>query len=210
MLELQRREPGRKRLRISKWLTCAVAALLVLSCYAHAAEQVLQHRRVQEILPRVFVEGKVSRGFKVSNKFLADLDGTELTLRDIAQDRVCVIVFWAPWNLDSVMLLQGIQRVSENLAAKDLGDTVVFLPISDVGIDDVPKVLRARDSYGLTLPMYIDVKHELFDYFDVTAIPLTLIVNRKGEVIYRIVGYMQWENTAVENELLSIVNQAQE
>ncbi len=210
MLEPQRRGPGRKRLRISKWLTCAIAVLLALSCYAHAAEQVLQHRLVQEVMPRVFVEGKVSRGFKVSNKSLADLDGKELTLRDIAQDKVCVIVFWAPWNLDSVILLQGIQRVSENLAAKDLGDAVVVLPISDVGIDDVSTVLRARDSYNLTLSMYIDVKHELFDYFDVTAIPLTLVVNKKGEVIYRIVGYMQWENAAVENELLSIVNQAQE
>ncbi|WP_249548438.1 TlpA family protein disulfide reductase [Anaplasma phagocytophilum] len=197
-------------MRISKWLTCAIAVLLALSCYAHAAEQVLQHRLVQEVMPRVFVEGKVSRGFKVSNKSLADLDGKELTLRDIAQDKVCVIVFWAPWNLDSVILLQGIQRVSENLAAKDLGDAVVVLPISDVGIDDVSTVLRARDSYNLTLSMYIDVKHELFDYFDVTAIPLTLVVNKKGEVIYRIVGYMQWENAAVENELLSIVNQAQE
>ncbi len=38
------------------------------------------------------------------------------------------------------MLLQGIQRVSENLEAKDLGDAVVALPISDVGIDYVPTV----------------------------------------------------------------------
>ncbi|MDB1135380.1 TlpA family protein disulfide reductase [Candidatus Anaplasma sp. TIGMIC] len=157
-------------------------------------------------LPRAFTDGRLGHGIKVGERSLSDLEGNEVILSEF-KGKTLFITFWAPWNLDSVTTIQGLQVVSEYLSSRGIRERAVFLPVSDTNIDDVESIKLARDSYGIGLSLYLDDDHELFDYFDVRAIPLTLIVDGDGVVIYRIAGYMKWDSDVVMKALLTVVGE---
>ncbi|MFV9838973.1 MAG: TlpA family protein disulfide reductase [Aaplasma endosymbiont of Hyalomma asiaticum] len=161
------------------------------------------HRRA-ELLPDAFTTGKLSGELKVPDKSFWDLDGKECFLRDF-RDKVLVIVFWAPWSLDSVTSLQGLKGLDSYLVDKGLGNDVVFLSISDTDASDLQSLQQARSSYGFEAAMYIDNKHELFDYFNVKSVPTAFIVGKDNTVKYRISGYVRWDADPVKEELASII-----
>ncbi|QJC27512.1 thiol-disulfide oxidoreductase ResA [Anaplasma platys] len=201
MLGLLRKGRGRKHLKIS-WPQIGVVLLClsVLSGVVHAAKR---GNGASDVLPEVFVAGKLSRSYQVADQVFSDLGGKQFSLSDFS-GKVIVVVFWAPWSLDSVTLLQGAQDAKKHFDAKGMGDRIAFLPVCDTSIADLEAVEFARDGYGLDLSMYVDSGHSLFESFDITSIPLTLIIDGAGAVVYRIGGYFRLDHPKVWEELAGL------
>lgn len=206
MLGLLRKGHGRKRLKISRPLIGVV--LLCFGVFSEVGRASKRGYGGDGPLPEVFVAGKLSKGYQVANQVFSDLDGKKVSLFDL-KGKVLVVVFWAPWSLDSVTLLQAVQDAKRHFSARGLGDRIAFLPISDISIADLEAVKFARDSYGLELPMYVDDSHALFEYFDITSIPLTLIVDKEGAVVYRIAGYFRFDHPEILKVLMDICDKEQ-
>ncbi|WP_037349520.1 TlpA family protein disulfide reductase, partial [Anaplasma marginale] len=107
------------------------------------------------------------------------------------------------WSLESVALLRELQAIWDHLNQKEAKDRIVFLPVS---YGDAHAVQSFCKEYGIALTVYLDTNRALFDYFDVRAIPLTLIVDRGGVVLYRIDGNVKWDSVDVIGKLLSMAS----
>ncbi|MCU7612085.1 TlpA family protein disulfide reductase [Anaplasma capra] len=154
-------------------------------------------------LPKAFIAGELRENVKMANKPFFDLSGKEFSAKDF-EGRVLVVAFWAPWSLESVALLRELQAIWDHLNQKEIKDKITFLPIS---YGDRHAVRSFCKEYGISMTVYLDEGRALFDYFNVRAIPLTLIVDRGGLVLYRIDGNVKWDGVDVIGKLLSIASQ---
>ncbi|MGN7678299.1 MAG: TlpA family protein disulfide reductase [Anaplasma sp.] len=155
--------------------------------------------------PKAFIRETLQEDMRMTAAPFFDLNAKQFSAEDFS-GQVLIVIFWAPWSVESAALLKELQVTWERLKQKGASD-ITFLPISYV---DAAAVKSFCDEYGVTLTMYLDQDKRLFDHFDVQSMPLTLIVGRDGSVLYRIVGSAKWDSASVLNRLLSMATQKTE
>ena len=65
-----------------------------------------------------------------------------------------------------------------------------------VSIDrDGERVVRPfAAKYGLTFPVLLDPDSKTYRLYGLTGVPETFIIDKKGDVIYKIIGPQNWMN----------------
>ncbi|HEX9005166.1 MAG TPA: redoxin family protein [Blastocatellia bacterium] len=112
---------------------------------------------------------------------LTKLDGSKLDLATL-RGKVVVFNFWATWCGPCLTEMPLVEKTM--VKYKDDTD-VVFLAVSTD--EDRELVAPHLKQYKVNLPVaYAD---SLNDFFTVTSIPTTIILDRKGEVAFRMAGY---------------------
>ncbi|HMV47993.1 MAG TPA: redoxin family protein [Blastocatellia bacterium] len=120
---------------------------------------------------------------------LTKLDGSRLDLATL-RGKVVVFNFWATWCGPCLTEMPLVEKTMNKY--KDDAE-VVFLAVStDEDRELVPPHLK---QYKVNLPVaYAD---SLNDFFTVTSIPTTIILDRKGELAFRMSGYNPREDFSV-------------
>ncbi len=120
---------------------------------------------------------------------LTKLDGSKLDLATL-RGKVVVFNFWATWCGPCLTEMPLVEKTMNKY--KDDAE-VVFLAVStDEDRELVPPHLK---QYKVNLPVaYAD---SLNDFFAVTSIPTTIILDRKGELAFRMAGYNPREDFSV-------------
>ncbi|BDU68506.1 hypothetical protein GETHOR_06070 [Geothrix oryzae] len=131
-------------------------------------------------------EGGVSAGVDVSRVAFRDAEGNRHTLADY-QGKVVLVDVWATWCPPCRKSLPEVAELQ-----KAGGDRFVVLPISvdRDGWNDVKPFLAQNPRLGLTayLP---DGERGLEPFGEISGIPTTLIVDRKGRLVQRWAGYAE-------------------
>ncbi len=115
------------------------------------------------------------------------LDGKMLRLSDY-RGRPVILDFWATWcgpckaSMPHLTTLQGRYR--------DRGLVVIGLSVDD---GDPQKVRRFADRLGIGFRVAMADEKVLDLYGPIRAIPTTFFINRRGEVVRRVVGYIDGE-----------------
>ncbi len=112
------------------------------------------------------------------------------------EGRLVLVNFWATWCTSCVIEIPSILKLKEEFESNGL--RVVF-----VSVDDMPeKVLPEKlEELKVSFPTYIDRAQNLSDLFDVSAIPLTLVLNQKREILYIEPGERDWHSNEVRNQI---------
>lgn len=120
---------------------------------------------------------------------LTKLDGSKLDMMTL-RGKVVVINFWATW---CGPCLTEMPLFEKTMAKYKEDKDVVFLALStDEDRELVPPHLK---QYKINLPVaYADYLNE---FFSVSSIPTTVILDRKGEIAYRQAGYNPREDFVV-------------
>jgi len=133
----------------------------------------------------------VSMGMGVVSAKKGIMQGDELTTFDAMtldgekfrlghQGYPMVINFWATWCPPCRSEMPEFQKFSEKHPGVEM-----YL----VSLEESPQTIRSfMRSEGLNLSPVIDPTGDAANYYRVTAIPTTLVVNRDGIIIYRKVG----------------------
>ena len=116
---------------------------------------------------------------------LAQLDGSHSTLRGL-QGRPAFINFWATWCAPCVAELPSIQKLYDRTRDTDME----FVLITTESEDVVRRFLKSRP---FTVPFYL-AKGDLPRRVIADPIPRTLIVNRKGTVVFDHTGAANWDD----------------
>ena len=147
------------------------------------------------------------KDFKISNRVMSapripfhDAYGNKKVLADF-QGKVLLINFWATWCAPCVREIPSIAR----LHAKKDGKHFKVLPIStDARGADAPlnflKKINQTD-----LPIYVDSKMILSRAMGVEILPTTMLVDRRGNIIGRLVGAAEWDSA----EALALIDHYQ-
>ncbi len=127
---------------------------------------------------------------------LVDLDGNEHTLSDY-RGEVVIIDFWAtycpPCRLEIPHFIQFYKEY------KDDG-----LMILGVGLDSDAKLKPFSKEFGINYPILIGDRATAMNY-DVQAIPVTFILNKRGEIKNKIIGYAPGYEDTIKVSFLKLL-----
>ena len=118
----------------------------------------------------------------------------------IAQGPV-LVNFWAYWCRPCRAEIRHLQLFHEKYSGK--GFTV--LGINQDSPRSLAKVKSFALSHGLEFPVITDPDNEIFQQFNGQSIPLNLLYNSKGELVYSHVGYLPGDEIKLENEIKKVL-----
>ena len=123
--------------------------------------------------------GKPFQDFTVT-----DIDGNTFTLSEALKDHEAVLInFWATWCGPCRSEFPAINKVYE-----EYKDKVAFIALSIEPEDKNEVISSFRQTNGLSLPMGRDKDHKLYDTAKTTSIPVTIIIDRFGNVVFFQIG----------------------
>jgi thiol-disulfide isomerase/thioredoxin len=117
-----------------------------------------------------------------------DADGATLTFADF-EGRVLVVNFWATWCPPCRAEMPSLDRLSEQLGTEDFA--VVALS-TDFGGMAKPKAFF--EEIGVTLPLYQDTTRGVAREAAVMGLPVTLLLDRSGREVARLIGDAEWDS----------------
>ena len=113
--------------------------------------------------------------------------------------KVVLLNFWATWCVPCVKEMPALAELQKNMEGRDF----VVLPIS-VDYKGIEVVKSFYKNYGVDLPAYIDSKGKSFRKFELKALPTTIIVDKSGDEVARILGEIDWNSNESKRYLINL------
>ena len=130
-----------------------------------------------------------------------DDDGKELTLNDF-KGRLTLVNFWATWCAPCRKEMPSLEVLSKQLS----GDTFQVLTIATMRSSEEAVKKFFNDNNIIGLPKFRDPKGHLARASGVAALPLTMLLDRKGNEISRLIGDADWS----QDETIEFIKKALE
>lgn len=126
---------------------------------------------------------------------LTDMSGKKTSISQV-EGKVILINFWATWCEACLQEMPSIVELRESYHAKGL-------EVVGINLDENPAAVvpRAVKRYQMGFPVFQDPNGEIAELFDVYAIPLTVIMNKKREIIDIQNGERDWNSKAVQSQI---------
>jgi cytochrome c-type biogenesis protein len=121
---------------------------------------------------------------------LSDLDGTVIFLN-----------FWATWcppcraEMPSMEALYGRYR--------ERGLEIIAVSVGETR----EKAAAFMEEYGLSFPAALDGDQQVSMRYNIQALPTTFIITRKGQVVSRVIGSMDWNSVRLEGVFEALLNE---
>jgi cytochrome c biogenesis protein CcmG, thiol:disulfide interchange protein DsbE len=131
---------------------------------------------------------------KASDFTLPDLKSKNFQLSDHFGQGPILINFWATWCLPCKAEMNAYKKIYKKFNNKGL-------QIVSISIDDprtVSKVKSAVRTNRYPFKILLDTNSEVFQLYQGTNPPLSLIINKDGQIIYSHTGYRKGDEKKVE------------
>jgi cytochrome c biogenesis protein CcmG, thiol:disulfide interchange protein DsbE len=113
---------------------------------------------------------------------LPDLKGTKVTLPDDFKGKVLVIHFWASWCPYCVKEIRAIEALHKKYGEKDM------VPFS-INVGESREVIdKYLASLEFSYTILLDPDLRVAKQYGVTGVPMTLVADRNGVLMYKIFG----------------------
>ncbi len=118
--------------------------------------------------------------------------------------RAILLNIWATWCVPCRKEMPALDRLQATLGGADF--EVVALSIDRGGAVAVKSFYQ---ELGLrALRVYVDASAQAFAKLRGVGIPLTLLVDRRGCELWRVVGPVEWDDPAVKSRIRSDISEA--
>lgn len=114
---------------------------------------------------------------------LKDLDGKEVSLSDF-EGKVVIIDFWATWCPPCRKGIPELVELQEKYGAKGL--SIVGISLDQGGVAPVRKF---AEEYKINYPVVMGDEDVVSAYGNIQAIPTAFVIDRKGKIVDKHVGY---------------------
>jgi peroxiredoxin len=116
---------------------------------------------------------------------LADLAGRPVRLRDF-RGRVVLLNFWATWCAPCREEMPALDTLARELGPRGLAVVGVNFK------EPRAKVEAFVQEHGLRFPMLLDVEGRVGERYQVFALPVTFVVDRRGTLVGTVLGIRDW------------------
>jgi thiol-disulfide isomerase/thioredoxin len=131
--------------------------------------------------------------------FSFDAAGAPKKLHDFA-GKVVLLNIWATWCVPCREEMPALDKLEEKLGGKDFA--VVAVNIDKGGAEKAATFLK--ETGAVRLPLYADPTGKVFATLKAVGMPTTIILDRKGREIARLVGPADWASP----EALAVIEAA--
>ena len=144
-----------------------------------------------------------SEGIRKGPDFtLENLDGDEVELNQEIGDGPILLSFWATWCKPCIEELNEYKQIYKEY--KDQGFKMFAISTDDE--NSVAKVKPLVKSKGYNFPVLLDTNSDAVRLYYAQSIPYSVILNKKGMIIYSHLGYMRGDEVKVKQIIASEVN----
>lgn len=166
---------------MKKWIALLLALVLMLSFAACGQEEEEPAETTEETTE---APENLAPDFTVY-----DRAGNPVTLSEM-RGKPVILNFWATWCGPCKSELPAFQQAYENY-----GDDVCFMIVDLVSGREETKAgaMEYLDAQGYTFPAYFDEDQQASMVYNLSAIPATVVINAKGEVVDSHVGAMDYD-----------------
>ena len=147
------------------------ALLISLSCISFTANATPGEVKVGEILRDELMQGLTGRSLTLSNY----------------RGKPLIINVWASYCSPCLSEMGSLERLQKRYG-KDIN--LIGISIDDYS-DRAKAFLRKANT---TFPHYIDHKLKLENMLGANSIPLTLLIDAQGRVLYKVRGAREWDS----------------
>lgn len=136
------------------------------------------------------------RNKKAPNFCLKDLNGKMVELKNF-NGNVIFLTFWATWCTPCKKEMPTFEVLYQKFKHKKFS----FFAIS-VDYENSNSVAEFIKRHGYTFPVLIDPKNNTIDLFEIKGIPATVIIDKKGMIVGKVLGQRDWSRP----EVISLIN----
>ncbi len=123
----------------------------------------------------------VEIGKPVPDISLPDIDGKMVALSSM-KGKIVLLAFWASWCPrceEELTFLQGVYRTSPDIVVVAINQE--SQNISKAHLDRIRRTLK---DWKITFPVLVDKSLEAWNAFCINALPTSIIIDKKGMVVY--------------------------
>ena len=140
-------------------------------------------------------EGSVAPDFT-----LKDLSGRDVRLKDL-QGKLVLVNFWATWCPPCRGEVPSMVKLNEAMAGKPF--QMLAISIDEGGREAVESFFRTS---GAKLPVLLDTEQKICKTYGTTGVPETFVVDKKGVILKKVVGAMDWSDPQVIQFLDDVIS----
>ena len=120
------------------------------------------------------------RGGNLLGLTLIDIDGKQVRLDTLAEDKPLLLYFWATW-------CKPCRKTQPKVAdlAKKYKDRVTVVGINVGGVDSPKDIKKYISRHRITYTMLIDHNDEVVKAYSVSAIPVVILLDKTGNILFR-------------------------
>lgn len=132
---------------------------------------------------------------------VATMDGSTLALSSL-KGKVVLLNFWATWCPPCREEIPSMMKLNERMAGKPF--QMVCVSIDDGGKAAVEEFFK---SSGFHLPAYLDLNGAGAKTYGLTGVPESYIINKKGILVKKVIGGLDWNSPEVVSFIESLMQQ---
>ncbi len=142
------------------------------------------------------LEGNSAPDFTLKN-----LAGQEVKLSDL-RGKVVLVNFWATWCPPCRGEIPSMERLNRAMAGKPF--QMLAISIDEGGKEAVEALFSKA---GVSLPTLLDPTQQTGKRYGITGVPETFIVDKKGVILKKVVGPIDWSDPMVAGFLDNAMKQ---
>lgn len=143
-------------------------------------------------------------GFSAPDFQLENLHGGVSMLPEY-RGKVVLINFWATWCGPCKAEMPTMEALYQ--AYHGRGFEILALSIDSLGASAVRTYIEAS---GFTFPVLMDSELRVNDLYRVRVVPTSVVINRRGIVVYRLLGASDWNSPAHRRRIERLLDQTGE
>ncbi|MEW8498959.1 MAG: TlpA disulfide reductase family protein, partial [Candidatus Thiodiazotropha taylori] len=121
---------------------------------------------------------------------LQNLDGDYKKLRDY-RGKVVLVNFWASWCAPCRAELPSMNRAWNRLKSSGMAMLAINLG------EDREAVSAFLRDYPIDFEVLMDERGRISQRWRIKALPTTLVLNKRGQIIYQVIGEREWDQPAL-------------
>ena len=125
----------------------------------------------------------------------------EITFSEILQNGPVLVNFWALWCKPCRSEMKHLDAIF--LKYKENGLTI--LGVNQDSPRSLAKVKAFVSSHKINYPVITDPNQEIFQKFNGQSIPLNVLFDKNGNVVFTHIGYLPGDEVALEKEIKTVL-----
>lgn len=135
---------------------------------------------------------------------LEDLDGNTVTLKGLLEKGPVMISFWALWCVPC----KEEMRIMNEIYSKYKDSGFVYVAMNQDSPKSSAKVKSYIESKGYKFTVLLDYDGHVFENFGGQNLPFSLMINKKGEVVKTLSGYVSGDETKIEEDVVNLLHES--
>ncbi len=136
-----------------------------------------------------------------TNFKIKTIDNSRVELKELYSKGAVLVNFWALWCKPCRAEIKFLEKYYTEYKSKGFS----IIGINQDSPRSLAKVKTFVNSHNLTFPIVLDPNQEIFQKFNGQSVPFSVLLNKKGEIVYTHIGYLPGDEIELENEILKLV-----